>query len=166
MDSCLYRLRSLVHREFCLVVKERKRKKDESIVTTDDLPNYYLAQLSCDRVREEEQWTRRDKHICNNKNDMCLTVSHNSKDEGVFLNLMTYETSAKSQQWISRKTSRTTVAVVNVGTSLCLFDPSSKNTTMKAKTTVQRCPQSTWYTDFMFYFEPVNFKDKRICPPL
>ena len=92
VKNCLYKLRSVVHRDFCLVSKEHGRKKNERIITTD-LP--YLAQLPCDSVNEEEQWARRDKHICSDKNDMCLTVLPNLKDGGVYVNLMAYEESAK-----------------------------------------------------------------------
>ena len=83
----------------CLVAAERKSKKNGSIITTNQ-PGYHLAQSPCDSVNDEEHWTIRNEHICSNKNDMCLTVSLNIKDGGASLNLMAYEESGKSQQWI------------------------------------------------------------------
>jgi len=149
------------------VVKEDRIINNDTTIATK-LPHYYLAQLSCDQVNEVEHWTRKDKHICSNKNYMCLTVSSNLKDGGVFVNLMAYEASAKSQQWTtSASNSRTAVALVNVGTSLCLFLPLfGNNKTMKASTAVKRCPQPNWFSEFLFYFEQANFKDRPNCPPL
>jgi len=147
-------------------VKEEKRKNN-GIITSTNLPTYYLAQLSCDSAKEEEQWTRRDKHICSDKNDMCLTVSPNIKDGGIFVNLMAYEETARSQQWTAKSSnSRAAVALFNVGTSWCLFEPMDENKSTKANTTVKRCPQPKWYSENLFYFERTNLKDQQNCAPL
>jgi len=165
--DCLYQFRSVAHRELCLLARERKRKKNETIITTD-LPNYYLAQLPCGSGNQGVHWTRRNKHICSNKNDMCLTVSFNIKDGGEIVNLMAYEETAKSQQWMIRAAtgSRTAVALVNVGTSLCLFDPTDEIKMNRANTVVKGCPQPRWFAEYLFYFEQAKSKDRKNCPSL
>ena len=149
-------------KKLCIVAAERRSKKNESIITTT-LLNYTLAQLSCDGVPDEEQhWTIKNKHICSIKNEVCLTALPNLKDGGVFLNLMPYEESAKSQQWTTKIHNRFTsvFAVINVGTSMCLFEPEDGNQKMKATTTVKNCPQKYYNTENLFYFEQLNSKKK------
>jgi len=102
----------------------------------------YLVELPCKSVKKEQQWKRKDLHICSNQNGKCFTVSSNSKDGGVFLNLMTYEASAKSQQWRIGSTQSGHKMIMNVGTSLCLLDPLEDHTrkvSATASTTVQSC---------------------------
>jgi len=149
----------------CLVVKERKSKKND-ITNTTNVPNYYLTRSSCDNLPEEKHWTIKNKHYCSNKEGMCLTVSPSLKDEGVLVNLMAYEESAKSQQWTIRKTnSRTAVSVINVGTSYCLYEPEDYSEATKAlPTTVIRCPQDL-STEYKFYIEPVNIQNRPKCSP-
>lgn len=150
-NVCLYRLKSLAL-NLCLVVKEYKRKKNER-----NAPNYYLDNISCENVAEEKYWKIKDKHICSNKEDTCLTVSPNLKDGGLLVNLMAHEESAKSQQWTSRKSSsRTAVFVINVGTSLCLYGSEA------LPTTVMRCPQEM-FTEYLFIIEPVNLHNRPKC---
>jgi len=150
----------------CLVAAERKSKKNGSIITTNQ-PGYYLAQSPCDSVNDEEHWTIRNKHICSNKNDMCLTVSPNKKDGGVFVNLMTYEESAKSQKWIFKEYQSFDVIglgyITNVGTSLCLFEPMyNEGKKGKANTTIKTCNHNL---EYLFFFEKVNLKNRKICFP-
>ena len=154
----------------CLVAAERKTKKNGIIITTND-PEYNFAQSSCDSVNDEDHWTTRNKHICSNKNDMCLTVSPNIKDGGVIVNLMAYEESAKSQKWIFKEYQTYDGAglgtITNVGTSLCLFEPmhnNGKNT--KANTTVKACKKGIPYLEELFYFEKVNLMNQKNCSPL
>jgi len=108
----------------------------------------------------------RDKHICSNKNDMCLTVSPNIKDGGVFVNLMAFEESAKSQQWISKAFhTRPLVTLTNVGTSVCLFEPMDNKGKRKAITTVKTCPTTITHLEYLFYFEKINFMNRKNGSP-
>jgi len=150
----------------CLVAGERKSKKKESINTTNE-PENYLAQSPCDSVNDEEHWTTRNKHICSNKNDMCRTVSPNIKDGGVFVNLMTYEESAKSQEWIYKDVQtfdgKGLGTIINAGTSLCLFEPMyNKGKKGKANTIVKTCNHNL---EYMFFFEKVYLKNRKMCSP-
>ena len=154
----------------CLVAAERKNKKNGSIITTNE-PEYYLAQSPCNNVKDEEHWTIRNKHICSNKNDMCLTVLPNIKDGGVLVNLMAYKKSAKSQKWIFKE-QQTIIygkgygTITNVGTSMCLFEPMHNNGKRnKANTTVKACKNRNPYLEEIFYFEKVNLVNRKNCSP-
>jgi len=99
---------------------------------------------------------------------MCLTVSSNIKDGGVFINLMAYEDSAKSQKWIVKEhqafDGKGLVTLTNVGTSLCLFEPmENKGKKGKANTIVKACPTDYTYLGYLFYFEKVNLKNRKNC---
>jgi len=101
---------------------------------------------------------------------MCLTVSPNIKDGGVFLNLMAYEESAKSQKWIVKEhqafDAKGLVTLTNVGTSLCLAEPmENEGKRGKAKTIVKACPTSYTYLDYLYYFEKVNLTNRKNCSP-
>jgi len=151
----------------CIVVAERKSKKNVSINTTNE-PEYYLAQLSCESVNgDEEHWMKKNKHICSIKHEMCLTVSPNLKDGGVLLNLMAYEASAKSQQWTTKVfNSRTSVyEFINVGTSFCLYEPEDGNTKTRATTTVKRFSGQYPNTAHIFYLEQINLGKGPNCIP-
>ncbi len=153
----------------CLVAGERKSKKKESINTTNE-PENYLAQSPCDSVNDEEHWTTRNKHICSNKNDMCRTVSPNIKDGGLFVNLMAYEESAKSQMQIFKEyqafDGKGLGTITNVGTSLCLYEPwdskGREGKRGKANTAVKTCRNNL---EYMFNFEKVNSKNRKYCSP-
>jgi len=154
----------------CLVAAERKSENNGSIITTNE-PEYYLAQSPCNYVNDEEHWTTRNKHICSNKNDMCLTVLPNIKDGGVMVNLMAYEESAKSQMWMVKELpyqfdGKGLVTVTNIGTSLCLFEPQNNNgKSSEANTNVKACPTTYTYLDYLFYFEKVNLVNRKSCSP-
>jgi len=119
-------------------------------------------------VKEEEKWKRRDRHICSNKNDKCLTVSPNSKYGSLFINLMAYEASDQSQQWVMNVT-KDGLLIRNVGTSLCLNDPNYEKESQistKARTELRDCeifekkPFSydfgKYFPSYIFFFDPVN----------
>ncbi len=155
-------------KNLCLVAAERKSNKNGSIITTEN-PGYYFAQFPCNSVNDEEHWTIRNKHICSNKNDMCLTVSRNTKD--VFVNVMAYEASAKSQQWTVREFitdgPKRIVTMENVATHLCLFEPAEDNKGKKVRTADTKmftCPQY-YHTplEYKFYFEKVNVANRKNC---
>ena len=97
---------------------------------------------------------------------MCLTVSPDIKNGGVFLNLMEYEESAKSQQWISQASnSNPLVTLNNVGTSLCLFEPWDNKGKRQANTKVKNCPAGYTHLEYLFYFEKVNLVNRKNCSP-
>jgi len=96
----------------------------------------YLVELPCKSVKKEQQWKKKDLHICSNKNDICLAVS------GGLLILMPYKASAKSQQWLIGSTMRGLQLIVNVGSSLCLYYPPfeyEKKAAVMAITIVKSC---------------------------
>jgi len=101
---------------------------------------------------------------------MCLTVLPNIKDGGVLVDIMAYEESAKSQQWIFKKyqtfDDKGLGTITNVGTSLCLSEPQENNgKRSKAKTMVKACPTDRTSLDFLFFFEKVNLKNRKNCFP-
>ena len=151
----------------CLVAAERKSKKNGSTNTTIE-PEYYFAQAPCDSVKDDEHWTTRNKHICINKNDMCLTVLPNTKDGGVSVNLMAYEESAKSQMWMVtylpyQFDGKGLVSVTNIGTSLCLYEPmKNEGKKGKAQTILKTCSQTL---EYLYFFEKVNLKNRKKCFP-
>jgi len=150
----------------CLVAEEHTVKTNESIITTNE-PEYYLAQSPCGSMNNEEHWTIRNKHICSNKNGICLTVSTQKKDGGVFLNLMAYKASAKTQQWMvteyDTRGTKQLVTMTNVGTSLCLFEPMDNKGKRMAITTVKTCQKESKFLEHLFFFEKVNLTNRKNC---
>jgi len=160
-NDCLYRWKSEALNS-CLVVKERNSTRNGSIITTN-LPNYYLSHLSCQNVTEDKLWTKRDERICSNKNEMCLTVSYGETDGRAFVTLTAYNASM-FQRWKTRANGKKrTVAVINVETTLCLFN--SKDGTKKT-IAVNQCDPSNLKTENLFYFEQAILKNRKNCPPL
>jgi len=98
---------------------------------------------------------------------MCLTVSPNIKNGGVYLNLMAYEASAKSQQWTTKVFNRGTgvYEFINIGTSFCLVEPSDDNLKKKATVTVKRCTGQYPTTDHLFYLDQINLGTGPNCIP-
>ena len=95
---------------------------------------------------------------------MCLTVSYSETDGRAFVHL-TANNVSMFQRWKTRANGKKkTVAVINVETTLCLFD--SKDGTKKTIITVNQCDPSNLKTENLFYFEQAILKNRKNCPPL
>jgi len=152
-EDCLCELKTW--NDTCLVVSD-------GINTSTTNSGSYLAELPCESVKKEQQWKRKDLHICSNKNDKCLTVSADSKIGGSnTLLLMPYKDSAKSQQWIIGSTQSGHNFILNVETSLCLHYEQKGSVT--ANTYVRSCRRDRQY---LFIFDLINSVNRKKCPRL